>query len=104
MWKNVIVNFLVLSFFVFSGEYLHYRVNRNASPEKTAPKVNHLTLNISGGQGKTIALVNISGANRIYEARTYHICGIETQNTSISNKILPSSIVGQSNLLINTSS
>lgn len=104
MWKNVIVNFLVLSFIVFSGQYLHYRVNENASPEKTASKVNHLSLNISGARDKTVVPVSISGANQIYEARTYHICGIETQNTSMSNKILPSSIVEQSNLLINTSS
>lgn len=104
MWKNVITNFLVLSFIIFSGEYLHYRIKMKVLPEKTAKNTYQLTTNISGRPNKSTIPVVICGVNQTYKTRTYHISGIKTKDSSMSNKVLPSSISDQGNLLISTSS
>ena len=105
MWKNVIINFLVLSFIVFSGEYLHYQIKlKNALKNNTDEKVDPLQSDISGALYNNSHAIVISGVSQPSNAMPFHICGIETADTRVTIEITPAKKVTPNNLLTTTSS
>lgn len=105
MWKNVTINFLVLSLIVFSGEYIHYQINLQNTPElKTPVKVEQVRSGISGAFYNSSHRVVISGAVHTINTQPFHICGIERSGSNIIITISPADTSGQSTLLSTTTS
>ena len=105
MWKNVIINFLVLSFFIFSGEYLFYRFNlQNAPDKKSVDAVSSVKSDISGGFYNSSHPVFISGVPQPLNAKTFHICGIKTTDKGITILVDPTDNATSNNLLTTSSS
>jgi hypothetical protein len=105
MWKNVFVNFLVLSFIIFSGQYLHYRFQlKNALEQTPVDRIAPLRSDISGAFYSPSHPIFISGAQQPLNARTFHICGIETTEKGITITIAPSYKTTTSNLMTTSSS
>lgn len=101
MWKNVFVNFLVLSFIIFSGQYLHYRIELKKNPVN---KINPLRSDISGAFYSTSYPILISGVQKHLNVRTFHICGIETTDKGIIITIAPTDRTTTNNLMTTSSS
>ena len=105
MWKNVFVNFLVLSFIIFSGQYLHYRIElKNALKKEPADKIGPLISDISGAFHSTSRPIFISGVQQHLNAITFHICGIETTDKGITITIAPTDKITTNNLITTSSS
>ena len=105
MWKNVFVNFLVLSFIVFSGQYLNYRIElKNALKKNPIDKIDPPRSDISGAFYGTSHPISISGIQQHLNARTFHICGKETTDKGITITILKPTDKTTTNNLITTSS
>tara|TARA_B100000315_G_scaffold195228_1_gene186047 strand:- start:18621 stop:18938 length:318 start_codon:yes stop_codon:yes gene_type:complete len=105
MWKNVFVNFLVLSFIIFSGQYIHYRIELKNAPKKNpVDKIDPLQSDISGAFYKASHPIFISGAQQNSKARTFHICGIETTDKGIKITIVPTDTITTNNLMTTSSS
>ena len=101
MWKNVFVNFLVLSFIIFSGQYLHYRIELKKNP---VDKIDQLRSDISGAFYSTSRPIFISGVQQNLNARTFHISGIETTDKGITITIVPTDKTTTNNLMTTSSS
>jgi type IV secretory pathway ATPase VirB11/archaellum biosynthesis ATPase len=105
MWKNVSVNFLALSFIIFSGQYLHYRIElKNALKKTPVDKIDSPRSDISGAFYGTSHPISISGIQQHLNARTFHICGKETTDKGITITILKPTDKTTTNNLITTSS
>lgn len=105
MWKNVIINFLVLSFIVFSGEYLHYRVGlQNALKKNALDEIGSVRFDISGAFYSTSHQIVISGVPQFLKVRTFHICGIEMTDTGTTFTIPPTHKETPNNLMTTSSS
>lgn len=104
MWKNIMINFLVLSFIIFSGEYLRHRINTPPIPDSSVKKNNQIKLNISGRWIEASHPIRISGASQPFDVRTYHICGQETHAAPFGSEMIPIGKIKPGNLLIATSS
>lgn len=105
MCKNVIVNFLVLSFIVFSVEYLHYQVERqNALKKITADNIDQIRSDISGAFYNTSRPVVISGVLQPLRVRTFHISGIKATSAGIATTITPVDKTIPNNLITTSSS
>ena len=101
MWKNIFVNFLVLSFIIFSGQYLHYRIELKKNP---VDKIDQLRSDISGAFYSTSRPIFISGVRQHLNARTFHICGKETTDKGITITIHTPTDKTTTNNLMTTSS
>ena len=105
MWKNVFVNFLVLSFIIFSGQYLHYRFQlKNALEQTPVDKIDPVKSDISGAFYSPSRRIFISGARQPLNPRTFHICGIETTDKGITITIVPTDKTTTNNLMTTSSS
>ncbi len=105
MWKNVIVNFLVLSLIVFFGEYLRYRIElHNVLKKNATDKIDQARSDISGAFYNTSRPVVISGVLQPLKVRTFHICGIETTSAGITITIAPTDKTTTNNLITTSSS
>ena len=105
MWKNVFVNFLVLSFIIFSGQYLHYRIElKNALKKNPVDKIDPSRSDISGAAYSASYPIFISGVQQNLNARTFHICGIETTDKGITITIVPTDKTTTNNLITTSSS
>ena len=105
MWKNVFVNFLVLSFIVFSGQYLNYRIElKNALKKNPIDKIDPPRSDISGAFYSTSHRMSISGIQQHLNTRTFHICGKETTDKGITIRILTPTDKTTTNNLMTTSS
>lgn len=104
MWKNVVINFLVLSVLVFSGEYLNYHFQLKDALRNTPLGLHQTRANISGAWNVTPRPFVISGVNQSYAVQRQHISGRNTRGFMMGNENLPAGKVDSVNYLLTTSS